>query len=106
MIDQRQKVALKTLEIFESLEDSEISFDIRLGLATQIAESSEKLDIETRLLAWAALLRWLHRSNQKHLALTVLEDYQSLNLRLTRGQHQDIFGLIEGDLSPTKFWVS
>jgi hypothetical protein len=103
MIDQRQKAALKTLEIFESLDDSEISFDIRLGLAAQIAESRERLDIETRLLTLASLLRWLHRSNQKHLALTVLEDYQSLNLRLTHGQRKDIFGFLDGDLSSTKF---
>ncbi len=98
MIDQRQKAALKALEIFESLEDAEISFDIRLGLAAQIVEQNEKLDIETRLLALAALLRWLTRANQKHLALSVLEDYGSLNLRLTQGHSNDTFGLIETEV--------
>ncbi len=103
IVDQRQKTALKVLELFEYLEDTEVSFDVRLTHAAQILELTEKLDIETRVLALAALLRWLMRSNQKHLALTVLEEYQALGLRLSQGRQADAFHFLEGEISASRF---
>jgi len=78
----------------EQASDTEIPLQHRLQHAKRILSAlSELQDIDKHLLALAALLRWLIRSNYRRLARLLYAEYCAISQRLSIGRNSDALGI-------------
>ncbi|MCX6129825.1 MAG: hypothetical protein NTX25_12295, partial [Proteobacteria bacterium] len=99
----QDKETLKLIESLEYIHDVAINFETRLEETRRVFLHLDRLDIETRMLAQLALMRWLLRSNQKHLGLVIAEEYESLSLRMSQGRSHDVLDLAGDELRSARF---
>ena len=94
-----------SLKILNELYDGEIPFYHRLTKAGRLINQLDKLkDVVLRMLFIVAVSRWLSRNNHYRMAVVVLEEYEALSFRITKGQSNDCLN-IAGDLF-NKAWVN
>ena len=73
------KKVLKIIEILEDCHSNEIPLSVKLDSLGKVLDMQCIADIELKHLCYSAAIRWLYRSNQKHLAWLVLHEKQKIS---------------------------
>lgn len=92
--NQKVKRLFKVLSVIEDCHDVEIPFVTRIRSVGKIMPLVETLDAEYKLLATAAIVRWLGQ-RQRQMASIFHGEYQSLSLKMSEGENPDVYMLFE-----------
>ncbi|MFW7378796.1 MAG: hypothetical protein ACOH5I_08320 [Oligoflexus sp.] len=94
------KRCLKVLQGIEDCYDTTLPIELRLRKVGGLMNYIENLDAEYKLLALAAVVRWLN-PRQKQMAAIFYAEYTSLSCKMSDGECRDVLNLfqIDGDLT-------
>ncbi len=85
---------------FDAAYDTSIDFSLRLQIVGErVFAKIENLSVEHRLLAWAALARWLLRVQVLPMSRIAVQEYRSLMRRMSNGATDDAHGLVRDILA-------
>lgn len=93
LLKASDKRCFKVLQGIEDAYDASLPIDIRLRKAGALMSQIEQLDSEYRLLALAAMVRWL-LPRQRQMASIFQAEYTSLCLKMSDGASRDVLRLL------------
>lgn len=90
------KRCLKVLQGIEDCYDTTLPIELRLRKVGGLMSYIENLDAEYKLLALAAIVRWLN-PRQKQMAAIFYAEYTSLSCKMSDGESRDVLNLFQED---------